>query len=154
MTTAAQVRSAFSTSVFGHSSIVAISPKVLFFEVAPESESEIDDIYYQNQVNFFECVVSRGESYPLIGGADKARYQYLVEVRYTKERDPDGSNSNDAQDAINTLCSIVASELGSDWGGLVDVAEPQEGVTEQTTATVAGVTCFRAIYRFQATKQT
>lgn len=152
MTTSSDVFDTFIDNVFGHASIQAISPQVLSYEVFAESEYETQEIYHEEEINFFECIVTRGISYPLIGGASSPEYKFLVEIRYTREKDALGENASAVRDAIDTLVDVVFSELGHTFGGLVDYATAQEEPATITLEQVSGQDCFRSVTRFQGSK--
>lgn len=153
MTTSLEVFTKFKDKVFNNAALRAITEVVIPYEVSPESESELSEIYHRNEINFFECVVTRGEARPLIGGADRPLYTFNVDVRYTLQKDTTGDAFLDVRNAIETVADYVASQLAYDFGGLVDMAEAQEEPATVTLEEVAGLPCFRSAIRFQGRKQ-
>jgi len=150
MTTCAGIFHTFSSNVFGHASIRTITPQVLSFEVMPESEVEIQGIYYGTEINFIECVVSRAVSYPQIGGTTASpEYTYLVDIRYTREKDTEGAAYTIVRDTIESIVDLTFSQLGHNFGGLVDYARVQEEAPTITSEQVAGRECFRSVIKFQ-----
>lgn len=154
MTTSADVRAVWLASVFQNASILAITDKALDYEITERSELELSKGYFQTELNFFEYVITRSEeSYLQIGGINSPQYRFLVEVRYTKQKDPQGQAFAEVIDALELLVTTVKLQLGDTWGGTVDFQENPTSIEAPQTAAINGTDCFRAVARFSALKQ-
>jgi len=148
------IRTKWKTKVFENSAILNITNKALDYELSPESEKEITDGSFTQELNFFEYVVSRSEvSQPEIGGFSRPVYKFLCEVRYTKQIDTDGTNFNSVVDAMSLLIDVVRAQLGSSWDSVIDYQEDPISIDAPTKETVADIECYRSIARFSAIKQ-
>lgn len=155
MTTAAQIRSAWETYVFQNSDISAITSKYYKTEVTQESEAEVALGYNDSQINFFEFVVTpqQSEVNQISGSANSRLQTFLVEVRYTKYAEPNGTAFNDVIDALETLIDTVRTSLGATWQGLVDFVQNPISVEPPQKQKFNETDCYRAVIRFTAQKQ-
>lgn len=122
MSTAAQVRTAWDTNVFQHSSIQAITTKIYDREMRKDegsSKSQYNLLRFGQEINFIEYVVTR---FPNGGEVGARRYQYQVEVSYYRELEKDSTNHNAVIDAFESIDTRVIDGLGFTWGATVDFA--------------------------------
>lgn len=150
MTTTQALSDVWGEAVFDHADILAITAKALPYEVLDESEIEISRVSYQTQINFFEYLISRTYSFPLISGGMLPEYRYTVDIRYTVEKDPAGENYQAARNALDTLLETVRTELGAGWSNTIDFWTVQDQAPTITQRTVADTECWSWILTFNA----
>lgn len=150
MTTSAILSETWRTSVFEHADILSITTKAIPYEMLEESEAEIEKVTYRQEINFFEYLITRVYAFPLISGGLEPEYTYLVEIRYTREKDAAALNYQKVRDALDTLMETVRTELGADWGGKVDFWSAQESAPAIVQRIVGGIPCWSFILDFAA----
>lgn len=153
MTTIAAVKAVWLSEVFEHTDILAITDKILNYEITQDSEVELSVGYYQTEINFFEYLISKSERIVEVGGQSSPQYQFDVDVRYTLEQKPGGANYIAVNAAIETLCTVVRTELGATWSTLEVKTANEILPTEITSETINNTKCFRKVVRFTAYKQ-
>lgn len=158
MTTVSDIETAWNTAIWGHATITALTPRIFNREIPDLSEEDVRDVSYQQEINFFEWLVKKSVRYPLVSrgvGEDQA---FLVEIRYTREKDPHtdrtGTNYNSVRDAYETLLSLVKSELGNSWDSTVDFYTTQQEAIVINERVVGGVEVWSSVFRFQGFKRT
>lgn len=158
MTWLEDIEEAFDEYVFQHVDVRAITERVLKYEFTDASERENKALFWKGELNFFEFVVTRTATLPLIGGPTTTLDAVSAEVRYTIQKisqsgNP-GENYRRARDAISTVIDRVVDGLGTSWRGNVDYYLTQENPSEISESSIAGVECWRTIYRFRAERLT
>ncbi len=148
--TIAEIETKWDQFVWQHIDVRAITEQVLKYEFTDDSERENSRLFWKGGLNFFEFVVTRTATRPLIGGSATNLHIYGAEVRYTVAKDPDGNNFRKARDAISTVIDRVHFGLGHSWQDTIDYFESQEAPSEILESQVAGVDAWRTIYRFRA----
>jgi hypothetical protein len=148
--TATQIETEWDRYVWQHVDVRAITEQVLKYEFTDDSERENERLFWKGELNFFEFVVTRTATRPLIGGNATNLNLYSAEVRYTVRKDPDGVNFRKARDAISTVIDRVHLGLGHSWQDTIDYYESQEAPSEILETQVAGVDAWRTVYRFRA----
>lgn len=136
--------------VFEHPNILVITTKALPYEVLDESEGEISRVSYLTEVNFFEYLVTRTYAFPMISGGLHPEYSYTVDIRYTREKDTDGSNYQACRDALDTLLETVRTELGAGWNNTIDFWTVQDAAPTIVQRRVAESECWSWILTFNA----
>lgn len=137
------------SDVWADTRITAYTTKVIKYEYTDDSEKEIGSLSYNKKVNFIEAVTERQVTGRYIGGgSDLAPQTYSVEIRYTKERDTSGDAFRNIALFFETLSTVVDDILGSTWGNTVSYYTEQSDPIRIENADIAGVKCWRAIYRF------
>ena len=124
MTSSAQVVQLFETQVFNHSSIVAVSPNVLTYDIVRDSEPELDRLYHQQEISFWVLLVGRGE---VINTTGPRELIFDIAIQLFREKDTSGDNWKAVRDGIDALTDRVAATLYNDSGGLFDYLEVQSG---------------------------
>lgn len=148
MTDVTTIEDAWETYVWSHATMAAITLKVFKYEIATLSEKEVQNLLYMQEVNCFEVVTTREVGSQEIGNATSAHITYPVQVRYTRQADPDGDNYRAVLAAIASLQGVVNTSLGSSWQNTVDYYLHQEGPLEVQSEVIANVPCYRGVYRF------
>jgi hypothetical protein len=159
VSTPADIRTAWNTKVWQHATIQAITTKIYAFEISDDSETEAALLSFAQRIRFIEYVCSRSIASQEMGGSSRGNCNFPVEVRYTLEKvkpgDPfDGAGFNAVIDFFTTLIALVQSELAPSWNSTVDYFEFQDGAPEVTTQEVAGIECWRGVYRFNGVQNT
>lgn len=154
MSLSSDVRLAWLNTLFPHADVAAFTDKVFGYEITEVSESEIEDLYFEQEVNFFECLVSREVESRIMGGGTGAQVKFTVEVRYTVQKDTAGEAHQAITDALETVTAVAESTLGSTWQSTVDFFHHQEGPPEIAAVDIAGTPCWRGSYKFFGTQQT
>lgn len=148
------IETAWDEHVWNHIDVRAITEKVLKYEFTDASERENKDLFWKGELNFFEFVCTRTATLPLIGGATTTLDTVSAEVRYTVQKESKtgtpGINFRKARDAISTVIDRVVNGLGTSWDANVDYYSTQETPSEILESVVAGVVCWRTVYRFRA----
>ena len=119
MSTAAQVRTAWSTNVFEKANVQAITTQIHDYDITQDSQKELSKLRFEQQINFITYTVSRTTIGQLIGART---YRYRVEVSVYRETDISGSNYKAASDAFETITDNIVEYLRSSWGDTVDVS--------------------------------
>lgn len=152
MSTVTDIESAFADYVFANASIAEISPNLFKFEIRDVSEIESSRLYYKQELNYWEMVVSQVIGPKIIGSVSQANLQFPVEIRYTRYADPSGDNYRAVRDAFITLANVVESAIGQQWNSTVDYFAHQDGPAEIALEEVAATPCIRGVYRFNGFK--
>lgn len=148
MSDVTDIEDAFEDYVFKNSTVAGISPVLFKYEVRDVSEKESGALLHNQEVNFWELVVSRDVGAKSIGSVSQAQLMYPVEIRYSKQIDTEGETFRAVRDAFVSLTSTVESVIGQQWNSTVDYFNHQEGPPDIEQAPIAGIDCFRGVYRF------
>lgn len=145
MTTAAQIRSAWSTKIWTHATVTAITTKIYDFDLKIESTKEAGRLRFNQEINFFTYLVTSKERLRLMGQREQ---EFAVEVSYYKRADVDGSNFNDIMNVLETITGLVRTELTSSWNSTVDYYRHQgeQPTIEQITIDGVAVWLGRFVY--------
>jgi hypothetical protein len=146
MSTSAEIEAAWNTKVFQHASIAAITTKVLFREYTEDSETEIGQLYFGQEINFFECLVSQVEEFGMLR---EIQSRAVVEVRYYRQKDTDGTNWTATRDAMELVIAKVRSELTTSWNNTIDFYTPPTEIAIDE-GSIDGFDLWRATAKFQA----
>lgn len=158
MTSIAQVEAVWISEIFENQELLDISPNVLAYEYQDASNTEIEGLYTEGEdglgeLNFWEYSITRSERVAEVGGINNPEFQFDVDIQYTKALRVDGSTQKAVIGAIETLCNLVRSELGSTWSTL-QVRIANEVIPEQIKKEdVNGTPCFRQAVRFTAFRE-
>jgi hypothetical protein len=150
LTDASDVRTAW-LSLWADGSITAVTDKVLQYEATDVSETEIALITSDARINFVEQVTTRIPGARELGSL-QVECQYLVEIRYSLEKNApgeafDGTAHAAVIDFLDLITSKVDSVLGLTWGGSVEGYE-FAGAPTITSAQIGGRDCWRGVIRF------
>lgn len=154
MSTAQQVENAWVDKVLTHRDITSYTDKIYTYDVTEGSELEISNLYSDGEINFIQCLVGRGQKY---AGSQSVSgrvitYNYLVEVTYFRQADPQGNNWKEVRNFFDDLFSTVLNELGITWDATVDYFNPQLETPEITQERFDNSDTWRGFYRFFGTK--
>lgn len=152
MTTIDQVEAQWDALVWANASILAITDKILKYEHTETSESEIENLCYSEQINFFEYIITRSYGQRRIGSSQRAENIFLVEIRYTKEKDTEGESYRNVIRAFETINTLVETQLGLTWGNTVDYFSRQESSPTISDSRVGSRSCWQAVYRLEGRK--
>jgi hypothetical protein len=157
--TTATVSAAWDSAIFQHEDILAITEAIFPYEVTITSEAEIAAVSFEQKINFVEYTVSRAIGAQELGAPGSAQCTFDVDIRYTLQKllegeAIDGSAYDQVGDFFDTLISLVYSELGVTWSGTVDFYNHQEGPPQISDDTIAGVSCWRGVYKLTGTQFT
>lgn len=155
MTAISDVKAVWVDRVFNHADIVEITENAINFEFTDDSQFEIERLYKINsdglgEPNFFEYIIEKGERIVEVGGAAAPEYQFTVSVRYTRGQDTAGENEIAVRSAIETLCNVVRTELGTTWDTLNARTALEILPQPVTRETVNQTPCIRQVVQFTA----
>ena len=154
MSTAAQVRTAWQTNVFDHATVTAITSNAVTAEFKELTRKHLEGLIENQEINFFNYLVSRTPQQDQISGAALVLYLYEVEVNYYRESKPDRTNYVTALDAFETVGDRVLSGLGSTWGGTVDFHTLPEEQPEVSEVIINNRECWRVTQTYTAQRRT
>lgn len=146
--TNSQVRTAWAT-LFATSQLQAITTKSYFYDILDESETDINKFHYNQEINFFICLVNTGIQYKNFG---EILETYTVEIKYYKADNKSGSNQNAIRDNLETLITRVRTTLGVTWSGTVDYYTIQDSAITLENINLAGDECWLGRVVFQGVK--
>lgn len=149
MSTVEDVETAWTSNVWLSNTIQRITDKVYAYDITQLPEIDVARFSYEQQINFFEWVVSRTVGDGQIGAVNGRRTLFIVEVRYTRQKDQDGTNQRAIRDTFDTLISLVYSALGDSWNSTVDLYRHQEGPVAIESAVLADIPVWRGTYTFE-----
>jgi hypothetical protein len=149
MTTAAAVSAAWAT-LFEDASMIAVTPNAIGYQVSPDGETEADDLYSSQVVNYFQYTVVRNQTKQMIHTEE---HTFRVTVEYTLEKEPTGANFNAVRTAFETLYAGVKSVLGDTWTSTVDYWRIVEDITNPQEVRVGSTPCWRARAVYFGTKR-
>lgn len=128
MSTPAQIRAAWKTSVWDNQTAKNITEKIYDYDVTQDSQTEIERFFFRDPedittdlINFFTYLTRRNVE--TIGLCSQVRYNHIVEVHYYLEAKPDGSSYNQLIDAMVSIEDLVESQLDKTWSDTVDFYE-------------------------------
>lgn len=139
------------SDVWSNANIQAFTDKVCAYKATDGSEYEIENIFYQDEVNYFELIITPAISQLEIGANTTAIKHYDTVVRYTREKDASGDNYQAVVSAFETLITTVNAVLGNTWSNTVDFYTHQSDAPTVAEITIADRDCWRIEYKFQAT---
>jgi len=140
--------------LFEDSAILAITDKLYTYPISQDSNTEIQRMYFENAINYLEITTERSLQRLELGGADSPEYTYLISLRYTKERNIDGTDFNSIRDNINTIIDRFLLLLGDTLDDNADFLRFQSEPPAIRLDTVNDDLVYRAIYEILAIKQT
>lgn len=149
------IEAAWANNIFAHEDVLEYSARALNYEVAePQSDAEIEAISHNQEINFFEYVVSRNPGERQISGADNFLAEFAVEIRYTREAGTDGTSWRAVRAALMLIQSLAITGLGPSWLNTVDYSTPTAAEISITQGEFAGKPVNRGVIRFQGFKET
>lgn len=148
--TIATVAAAWNTAVLTNATITNYGG-VLQYEHTELAETEVAPLMHNREVAFWECLITETLRYIELGNTSP-QHVYDVVVRFTKEKDVNGTNHTDVRDALSAALSLVDSALGISWGGSVDYYTPPTEAYTIGSVIVADVDCWRGEMKFQGIK--
>lgn len=149
MSTLAQVRAAWDTKIWANAAISAITDKIFGFDLNLVSTKEVARLRYNQEVNFFLCLITKAERLRPMGQVEQT---FTAEVRYYRNIDTSGANFAVATDAIETVSSLVDSQLGATWNSTVDFPRRQEGPLTIKRDQIASNPVWVATYKYLGIK--
>lgn len=124
MTTSAQIRSAWETAIWEHATVIAMTDRIYDYDLTFLSTKETARLRYEQEINFFQCLVSRGQELRI---SSQIRQLFTVSIIYARESNVDGSNYHAVIDNMETVDGLIQSQLGTTWSGTVDYYQLQNG---------------------------
>ena len=118
MSTAAQVRAAWKTKIFDNATVQKITTSIYDQRMERDgSTSQLALLKYEQQYNWIEYTVQR---FPNGGAIGQRRWEYIVTVTLHRELLPNSDNHELTLDNMETISSLVISQLGYTWNSTVD----------------------------------
>lgn len=145
MTTSAQVRSAWNTSVWSHSTLTSLTTKIYNYDVTTESTKEYSKFRESQEINFFTYLVSRAQRIRIMNQYEQI---FTVDIRYYRKADVAGANYNTVIDAFETIDTRVVAGLTSSWGSTIDFYRIQDGPPAISQIQMEGVPVWLGIYKY------
>ena len=116
------IRTAWQTQIFANATVQAWTPNYFSYDVTKEFEKEVSLFLYSTEINFFVFLVNRFREE---GKSGRASFTFPVIVKYHLEVDPEGLNYNRVLDRLESLDSLVISQLTRTWNSTVDFYRSQ-----------------------------
>ena len=118
MSTAAQVRAAWKSKIFDNATVQKITTSIYDQRMERDgSTSQLALLKYEQQYNWIEYTVQR---FPNGGAIGQRRWEYIVTVTLHRELLPNSDNHELTLDNMETISSLVISQLGYTWNSTVD----------------------------------
>lgn len=124
--TSADIRAIWDEQVWSSPEIKAYTEKIHSTDVFG-NQTEVQDLHratFCGKINFIQYFAQRYRSDDEIGGC--SRFIYTVSIDYYREESDKEQTFNVIQDFFDTLDNEVFANLGSNWCGLVSVANPEQ----------------------------
>lgn len=151
MSSSSLVRTAWSNKIWTDLTVIGITDRIFLYDVIADSTFDAAKLYYDQQINFFTCLVQRAHEARIM---HSTLYQYLVTVTYYKQQtDVEDSTYNDVQDTIEIVDGLVITSLGTTWDSTVDYYTGSNAKSIDLT-TIDGKKCWRGGYTYTAFKTT
>jgi hypothetical protein len=147
MTTASGIESFLGSNVFNHASVTAFTEKVVYYEMAEDSEVEINAISKLQKINFFQCLVRFKEA---VEGLTQRRLEFPITFKYTFEKDATNLSYQKTRDGIEALQTRVRA-VYPDFNGLIDYMEFNEA-PQLISVRIGGQVCWQASFFILAVK--
>lgn len=136
----ADIEAAFETSVWNASAVKAFSRTFINYPHSQLSEAELGEVMEDEEVNFFECLVTRGAELNLI---QAITYRYFVRVAYYRRVDRGGDNFTTARNAMETVYDTIRQTLGNTWGSTVDYWTTSPEAAQHSIVRIGGDDCHK-----------
>lgn len=123
MTTSADIRTLWNTQVLQDATIQAITDRTFSYDIAILTSKNENDLKYEQEINFFTLVVLRSIAYgetAVKGSPNSYSYMFEVRIDYYREALGDGTAYNAAIDNMDTLNTVILTNLGLRWDSNVD----------------------------------
>lgn len=153
MSTVAQVKSAWNTAVWAHSTIIAITPKIYNFDalsLSPVGRMQDNQLKNGTSYEFFQYRVTRHFERAAIGGS--RLFRYPVTIQYYIEADKDGANHAAGEAVFETIDGLVISELTDTWSATVDSYDQQVERPAFSEVLINDVVCWSWTYEYVGIK--
>lgn len=107
-------------TIFESDEIREITPNIYAEDVAGNQlvACDLSQAMHEGTINFCQFSVQRIKREDQVG--ECGTYFYRVDIRYFLERLAGMRTEQKVQEFFEVLDELIQSELGSDWGGLVD----------------------------------
>jgi hypothetical protein len=156
--TPADVRSAWSTLVWGNADALALTPNILDYnvlDVMKDDQSAGQTVLARlydppGTISFFMYLVSFAEELRI---CSQIRYTFVVSVSRFLSVDVDGANYNAAIDDLWTVDGIVRDQLGQTWNGTVNFYQTQSKPLEPKTIVLDGKTVWQGTLLYQGIQE-
>lgn len=125
--------------------------KVFDYAVSEDSEKEIENFYYANEINFLEFLCNRTTK-QLMTGANEYLFTMTVNYYRTKSENTDGDSYKQVAGLLDYAFRIVNTDIGPTWGGLVDYWRIQEDPVEIVEINLAGEKVWKGTIQFFGTQ--
>jgi len=149
MTSSAQVEAKFLSTVFTHSSLVAITPNVVTYDFIEDSEPELDPISHQGEINTFQLLVGRGEEVAALGRID---LKFTIQIGYYRSKNTFGGNWRAVRDVFDVLNDRIRAVLYPDLDGAVDFYTTSPAPPRIAAKRLFQQDLWEGIIRLEATK--
>lgn len=152
MSSAEDVRDAWTAAIWQDTTITDYTTKIFQYEITSQSEAEKQLLSEGGKLNFIEVVTSRYPTTKELGGGSSALIRFDVEVRYTVEKLPpgaalDGGNFTLVQDFFDDLFTLIESDLSNSWSSTVDYWE-MTSPPNISSEEIGSRECWRGVTRF------
>lgn len=148
--TQSDVRSLWDSNIWQHLTILALTDRIYNRDLSTEALGQDAALRYAQNVNFFNYIVRR---YVEAQIGNTYVYRFTVDVYYTHEDKAGIDAYNKVLDAFETIESLVRSEMGSHWDGLMDDYQLQQQPIDITQTDINNVICWRGHQVYTAFKK-
>ena len=158
MTASTTIESAWTSAIWQHTTILAITDKIIKRPYTTLSEKEYQNLYLDKRINFIEALTTRSQRYNetanILGRATQYEFRILINYYKDYESDTSGAAYGAIRDFFETLFSLVVSELGNTWDSTVDFWKPQEQQVEITDLEIDKKRTWKGSFTYIATVTT
>lgn len=119
----ASVRNAWVSKVANSETLLAYTDKIFTYPILLNSGKEAQKTYFNTQIKFVTFLVNVSSKFGLNNRIDLT---YPVEVSTYIENEPSGNNYNLGLDIMETIETLIQTELGARWNNSVDYYLPED----------------------------
>lgn len=148
--TQSDVRSLWDSNIWQHLTILALTDRIYNRDLSTEALTQDAALRYGQNVNFFNYITRRYVEAQM-GGTYV--YRFLIDVFYTHEDKAGIDAYNKVLDALETVESLVRSEMGSRWDSLMDDYQLQQAPIDISQIDINNVICWRGHQIYTAFKK-
>lgn len=159
MTTVTQLHEFFEEEIF-EEAILALEDAPRFYQRFIGEDGDI------GEGGIVETVIGRAEVFSGVCAGNSVRQVFSIVIQFTKEFDDEGPREDEEdddepeggvnhaviRDFLEEVVSLVRTDGGKTWGGLIDYYRPPSDVIEVTEVIIKDEKYYRARIKFTAEK--
>jgi hypothetical protein len=144
------VRDLWATAIAQNNTILALTDKIYNRDLSTVALSQDSALRFEQNVNFFNYIVRRWVEAQM-GGTYV--YHFLVDVFYTHQDKAGIDAYNKVLDGLETVETLVRTEMGSRWDSLMDDYQLQQAPIDISQIDINNVICWRGHQIYTAFKK-